>query len=128
MNTIYIPSFYLKGFKVIEDLEVKELAPMNLIAGDNNVGKSTLLEALYLLLSPNNIYECLLQLACKRFGFSPDIDTAQNDETRQKLILSFFKNWIFNLGETISLQTKQDKADIRVFLLGAYKRRRWGII
>ena len=27
MNTIYIPSFYLKGFKVIEDLEVKELAP-----------------------------------------------------------------------------------------------------
>ena len=109
MNTIYIPSFYLKGFKVIEDLEVKELAPMNLIAGDNNVGKSTLLEALYLLLSPNNIYECLLQLACKRFGFSPDIDTARNDETRQKLILSFFKNWIFNLGETISLQTKQEK-------------------
>ena len=55
MNTIYIPSFYLKGFKVIEDLEVKELAPMNLIAGDNNVGKSTLIEELYLLLSTNNI-------------------------------------------------------------------------
>ena len=37
------------------------------------------------------------------------LHTAQNDETRQKLILSFFKNWIFNLGETISLQTKQEK-------------------
>ena len=40
---VYFPSVRIKGFKAIDDLNLNSLARINLIAGDNNVGKSTLI-------------------------------------------------------------------------------------
>lgn len=40
-------SFRVKNFRGFEDLELNDLARVNLIAGKNNVGKTALLEALY---------------------------------------------------------------------------------
>jgi AAA15 family ATPase/GTPase len=40
-------SFHVKNFRGFEDLELNDLARVNLIAGKNNVGKTALLEALY---------------------------------------------------------------------------------
>ncbi len=40
-------SFEIKNFKCFEHLELEDLARVNLISGKNNVGKTTLLEALY---------------------------------------------------------------------------------
>jgi AAA15 family ATPase/GTPase len=42
-------SFKIKNFRCFEELELNELAEVNLIAGKNNVGKTALLEALLTL-------------------------------------------------------------------------------
>ena len=45
-------SFSISNFRLFESLVVEPLARVNLIAGDNNVGKTALLEALWLLSHP----------------------------------------------------------------------------
>jgi hypothetical protein len=40
-------SFTVKNFRCLEDFEIRNLARVNLIVGDNNSGKSALLEALF---------------------------------------------------------------------------------
>ncbi len=42
-----IESFHISNFKVIHDLELPRLTPITLLAGKNNVGKTTVLEALF---------------------------------------------------------------------------------
>ena len=42
-RSLYLSSVSIAGFKAIDDLELKSLASINLLTGDNNVGKSTLL-------------------------------------------------------------------------------------
>lgn len=46
-------SFGIKNFRCIEELSVGSLARVNLIAGKNNMGKTALLEALWLYSGPN---------------------------------------------------------------------------
>lgn len=46
-------SFGVKNFRCIEDLAIGPLARVNLIAGKNNMGKTALLEALWLYSGPN---------------------------------------------------------------------------
>jgi len=46
-------SFGIKNFRCIEELSVGPLARVNLIAGKNNMGKTALLEALWLYSGPN---------------------------------------------------------------------------
>lgn len=43
----HVTTFQVKNFKGFDDLEVKNLGWVNLIVGDNNVGKTSLLEALH---------------------------------------------------------------------------------
>ena len=40
---------HIKNFRALRDLEMDELARINLIGGRNNSGKTSLLEALFLL-------------------------------------------------------------------------------
>jgi hypothetical protein len=47
-------SFRARNFRCFQDTEVKELAGVNLFIGKNNVGKTSLLEALFLHAGPNN--------------------------------------------------------------------------
>ncbi len=47
-------SFAIKNFRCFRELEFGPLERVNLIAGTNNVGKTALLEALFLLMGPNN--------------------------------------------------------------------------
>ena len=46
-------SFSIKNFRCIEELTIEPLARVNLIAGKNNMGKTALLEALWLHTGPN---------------------------------------------------------------------------
>lgn len=48
-----IDSFKIKNYRGFKDFTIESLARINLIAGTNNVGKTSLLEAFYLNLSPN---------------------------------------------------------------------------
>lgn len=54
---------YIKNYKNLRELSIDSLARVNLIVGCNNVGKSTLLEAVSIYLANGND-EWL-----KRFGF-----------------------------------------------------------
>lgn len=46
----HLKSLHIKGFKALNDLIVPEIADINLFVGKNNTGKTTILEALSLLL------------------------------------------------------------------------------
>ena len=49
-----LTSLSIENFRLFKKLEVKSLNRVNLIAGENNVGKTALLEALYLLFADSN--------------------------------------------------------------------------
>ena len=50
-----INSFHIEGFRGIRNLSVNHLNTINLIVGDNNSGKTSVLEALQLLSNPSEI-------------------------------------------------------------------------
>lgn len=52
-------TFHVKNFKNLKDLELKGLSRVNLIVGRNNVGKSSLLEALSLCYSGGSVDELM---------------------------------------------------------------------
>lgn len=104
----YFPTIRIKGFKSIDDLSISSLARINLIAGDNNVGKSTLLEALYVFATDGDI-KVMAQIACDRMGYPWKVDLRQDEKTRQLLMLSFFKDWKFELGKLIFFQTADNR-------------------
>ena len=45
--------FHVRGFRNLEDLELNDLARVNVIAGANGAGKTALLEALFLHCAQN---------------------------------------------------------------------------
>ena len=53
MGNNHLTSFKIENFKKFDSLEVKNIGQFNLIVGDNNVGKTCLLEAL--LFDENNL-------------------------------------------------------------------------
>ena len=54
-----IESLKIKNFKNLNGLEIPHLSQINLISGQNNVGKSTLLEAIAIYTNPSQIIEIL---------------------------------------------------------------------
>ncbi len=50
----------IKNFRCFKDFSIESLERINLIGGKNNVGKTTLLEALFLLLGATNVHLILL--------------------------------------------------------------------
>ena len=48
MENQHLTYFKVENFKKFDSLEVKDIGQFNLIVGDNNVGKTCLLEALSL--------------------------------------------------------------------------------
>lgn len=47
-----LKSISIKNFKGLKQLELNDLNQINIIVGDNNIGKTNLLEAIYILQSP----------------------------------------------------------------------------
>ncbi len=58
----HLQSFTIEGFRGIQDLTVESLNHVNIIAGDNNCGKTSVLEALCLLRSPAYFSNALLSM------------------------------------------------------------------
>src|ERR1700722_3213544 len=48
-----VTSAKISNFRGFKDLEVNDLAPINVIVGDNAIGKTAFLEAIYLAVSGN---------------------------------------------------------------------------
>lgn len=49
-----INSIHIKNFRSIKDLAIDNLKPITIFLGENSVGKSTVLESLFLVTGPNN--------------------------------------------------------------------------
>ena len=47
MAALVLPSLQVQGFRGFQDLRIEQLGRVNLIVGKNNVGKSSLLEAIH---------------------------------------------------------------------------------
>ncbi|MFN5554931.1 MAG: AAA family ATPase, partial [Chryseotalea sp.] len=82
METRHIDTIRLTNFKRFENLEVRELGQFNLIVGDNNVGKTSLLESL--VVNPNleaSFFFLLDILFFKKFKkeiFNKDVEAFAN--------------------------------------------------
>ena len=46
---MYFKDITIDNFRGIDHLEVKEFAPINVFVGGNNIGKTSILEAIFLL-------------------------------------------------------------------------------
>ena len=71
-NTAVIRKLTVARFRGIEKLEWRPLPGMNIILGGGDVGKTTILEAIALLLSPTNSTTVGREVACRRFPLSAD--------------------------------------------------------
>jgi ABC-type cobalamin/Fe3+-siderophores transport system ATPase subunit len=61
-----LDSLRIQNFKTFRDLTVERLGRVNLVVGKNNVGKTALLEALWLYAHPEFFYEVLERLDSQR--------------------------------------------------------------
>lgn len=69
VNQLHLPSLYISGFRGIEELNLPKLAQVTLFAGDNGVGKSTILDAVRLYAGRGNLH-AIAQLLDSREEFS----------------------------------------------------------
>jgi len=67
---VYVERFGIKQFRGIGGLELEDLNHVNIIAGDNNSGKTSVLEAMLLLRNPKN-FNNILRIARMRDNGSP---------------------------------------------------------
>jgi hypothetical protein len=79
--TTHFSSLSLKKYKIFKDFHVDRLNRINIFAGINNCGKSSLLEAIYLLTGLNNIYAFFKMLKIRgKFSSGVGMDTYWVDE------------------------------------------------
>lgn len=109
-----INSFYIEGFRGIRNLAVKNLSLVNLIVGDNNCGKTSILEALQLLSNPAEISN-LYRVARYRDSilFSSGISLYEN-------VLFLFPHEDYELSLGISAQL--DNINVECRIKGQQKR------
>jgi len=83
-------SLFIEKFKNIRSLQLDKLSKVNLIVGKNNVGKSTLLEAISLYLSQGSP-SYLMSLLERRGELLSRQE--ESDAERKEHYLSFFYNY-----------------------------------
>ena len=109
MENNHLTYFKVENFKKFDSLEVNDIGQFNLIVGDNNVGKTCLLEALLFDEDPqqllNNFY---LGLTKRGFKFQIEEITKRIGSSTSTEVLypkeNHFKKYIF----------KNEKVDLRV--------------
>lgn len=102
METQHLTYFKIQNFKRFDSLEVKNIGQFNLIVGDNNVGKTSLLEALLFDESPKNVLQGFL--------FSLSIRKLISVEFDKKLIIGNLWGHVFkNVQKPISIEFDKEK-------------------
>ncbi|MDJ0660375.1 MAG: ATP-binding protein [Crocosphaera sp.] len=104
----------IKNYRCFEDFCVDGLAQVNLIVGDNNTGKTSLLEAIYILLDKSYYYKfhtkttTLINLLKLRKEF---LSLISEDETESKIIKIYLITHLFNknnINKTIEIFCDND--------------------
>ena len=105
---LYIPSIEISCFKLLKHLKIDSFGSINLLTGDNNVGKSTLLEALFVYVSEGNS-DVLLRIAGERMNcFGSRLE--DDDEYTKKIFASFFTDWELAFGNNIFITSGTGKS------------------
>lgn len=102
-------AIYINNYKNIQALELDSLSKINLFVGNNNVGKSTLLEALYLLTSDGNMAAIQEVLDIRGELYNPyvsDIDIEKQIESFTSLISQ--RDFQLFLSDGISMGASED--------------------
>lgn len=107
-QSLYIPSVEINGFKSIKHLKIDSLASVNLLTGDNNVGKSSLLEALFVYAS-GGTSDALYRIAGERMNCSESDRLEDDDEYYKNMFASFFTDWKLELGQEVSITSGAGK-------------------
>ena len=85
MNKLAFTQVSIDGFRGLKKLHLDQLGPLNILVGENNSGKTSVLEAISVLCRPYDPYEWLAMVRRRDFG--------QLDETRvQSLRWCFFQS------------------------------------
>lgn len=100
-------SLYIKNFKCLKEIQVNNLSGVNLIAGKNNTGKSSLLEAIFIYAS-RGYHGTLFDLSKNRGEECEYLNEKTTPEMVEKTLCSFFpeRNTEYNESNTISIEGK----------------------
>jgi len=85
----HFTSLFVKNYKRLQEVKLEKLSRINLFAGLNNSGKTTLLEAVYLLCRQND-FDGLLEVIRRRGKISEDKLNPEwfTDQLSQKVVIS----------------------------------------
>ena len=98
---LHLPELAIKGFRGIEDLVIPELGRVTLIAGENGVGKTTVLEAAQVYASRGR-ERVLSGLLRRHEEFASAIDE-DNDRIYMPSPAALFHGWRMAPGSTIEI-------------------------
>ncbi|KKI99606.1 AAA family ATPase [Prochlorothrix hollandica] len=96
----------IENFRCFKRFELNPLGRINLLVGANNSGKSSILEAIYLLLNPNPL-NGLYEVCIGRNEYSIEEDSRKLDQrpTRQLHIAHLLYNHDLSLGTSLKIAT-----------------------
>lgn len=120
-------SLYIKNYKNLKELSLHSLAPVNLIVGRNNVGKSTLLEAISIYLT-NGSDEWLRTILDIR-GDWVNVDFTKGEIDGSKVLLEHYSSLFTNYNKSfintdaISIGEENDLLNIRLVHIAEETRR-----
>ncbi|MWB95899.1 AAA family ATPase [Flavobacterium sp. GA093] len=103
MENNHLTYFKIENFKKFDSLEVNDIGQFNLIVGDNNVGKTCLLEALLIDEDIDKCIENLHNTLCKRnLHLHPKRINSKNPIFPDKNYFDYLKNNVSNKFITIN--------------------------
>lgn len=118
-----LDSFHIKNFKNFRNLTLETLGRINLIVGRNNVGKSSLLEALSIYIT-NGEENWLRELLANRGEEIQKTDSSEiNAENVKQHYISLFSGWKENYSQDYEIELgTNDKETVPVRISQVYLR------
>lgn len=124
MSDKHIRNLRIQNFKCFEEFELKDIGQFNLIVGDNNVGKTSLLESVLVLTGKNTLAE-LAEIFVVRENIS-DIDSIQpfnflkysfycQDQKNQISFSSNRRELRVKTGEYFDFESEMSESEIRLY-------------
>ncbi|MEK8017402.1 MAG: AAA family ATPase [Candidatus Parabeggiatoa sp.] len=101
-----INSLYIKNYKLFKELRIESLAQVNLIIGKNNVGKTSLLEAMLLFSEQQNVVQSLFKILRLRKLFS---NAHLSSQQCLALLRTFFHNQSHTCDEGIFIGANEQQ-------------------
>ncbi len=110
----HLTYFKIQNFKKFDSIEVKDIGKINLVVGDNNVGKTSLLESLLFSENSVDLLRSLHQTLCFR-GFHIHRNMAKPNEKEENYLKFVFRDitkpLIINYKKNINDEVSKIKLD-----------------